>query len=128
MIGLTLITDGGSKGNPGPTYGSYKIYNGEQLIVHMDQISFNLIGTNNEAEYESMIRGVTRVKLLAGLDVRITIKSDSLLVVNQIHSVWKVKAKNLIVLHRELMRLLRKFEDYQCVWVGRDYIVKELGH
>ena len=50
-----LVFDGGSKGNPGPGYGSYAITRTRDGAQRLERLEFGDGYTNNEAEYDNLI-------------------------------------------------------------------------
>lgn len=105
---LSTYTDGGSKGNPGPSAIGVAIYDGprvgnpgikraeNELVRYREDIGH---GTNNEAEYTALIRAL---ELVAGkhpgtltLDQgelsRIDCYADSELMIKQLNGLYKVK-------------------------------------
>ena len=132
-VKLKLIFDGGSLGNPGKGYGSFRLtVNGQHLPV--DELDFGDNVTNNQAEYGTMIEGVkTAVELLekhgkSPADAEIEILTDSKLVVEQVHGRWKVRNEGLKPLCAEARSLLNRFGDVRLSWHPRLESVKVLGH
>ncbi len=100
-----LYTDGGSRGNPGPSAFAYVLEgeDGTVLASHGEPIG---IGTNNVAEYSGLIAG-----LRAARDLHITevdVVSDSELLVKQMRGEYKVKNEALRALSIEASRLARE--------------------
>jgi len=62
--------------------------------------------TNNGLEYLAMIYGIEYAKNNYPKDI-VIIKSDSMVVVNQINGMWKVNAENLGKLYVKAIRKLR---------------------
>lgn len=129
-----IVFDGGSKGNPGPGYGSYALMetpNGPGGVVRLD---FGRTMTNNEAEYESLIaalHGVTeRIESSdrSPKDFTIELRGDSALVINQITGEWKTKDDRMRRLRNQGRDLLRRFENYRLTLHGREESVRVLGH
>jgi probable phosphoglycerate mutase len=99
---ITAYFDGGARGNPGPAgFGVYIVGdNGEPIAELAEGIG---IATNNVAEYRGLIaalrwaaeRGVTALH----------VRGDSLLLVQQMRGIYKVKNEGLIPLHREARQL-----------------------
>ena len=90
---LTIYTDGGSVGNPGPSAFAYVVYKDKELIYsHGEKIG---IATNNVAEYTGLIKGLTKIKeLISNFKFQISnilVYSDSSLMVNQLNGLFKVK-------------------------------------
>ncbi|HKU57958.1 MAG TPA: reverse transcriptase-like protein [Gaiellaceae bacterium] len=109
-----LYTDGGSRGNPGPSAFAYVLEgeDGTVLASHGETIG---IATNNVAEYSGLIAG-----LRAAIDLHITevdVVSDSELLVKQMRGEYKVKNEALRALSIEASRLAREIGsvDYRHV-------------
>jgi len=106
---LTIYTDGGAIGNPGPAAFAYVIYKDKEIIdSHSESIG---VATNNVAEYTGLIRALERVKklLLSSNSKPLTsiiVFSDSSLMVNQLNGLFKVK--NAVI--RELVLKVRVLE------------------
>ncbi|MEU0158942.1 bifunctional RNase H/acid phosphatase [Streptomyces sp. NPDC006261] len=91
---LVVEADGGSRGNPGPAgYGAVVLdaATGETLAEAAEYIG---VATNNVAEYRGLIAGLTAAKALfpdAGDSLRVHVRMDSKLVVEQMSGRWKIK-------------------------------------
>ncbi|EHM24724.1 bifunctional RNase H/acid phosphatase [Streptomyces sp. W007] len=91
---MVVEADGGSRGNPGPAgYGAVVIdpATGEPLAETAEYIG---VATNNVAEYRGLIAGLTAAKALfpdAGDALRVHVRMDSKLVVEQMSGRWKIK-------------------------------------
>ncbi|MGW6579798.1 bifunctional RNase H/acid phosphatase [Streptomyces globisporus] len=91
---VVVEADGGSRGNPGPAgYGAVVIdpATGEALAEAAEYIG---VATNNVAEYRGLIAGLTAAKALfpdAGDALRVHVRMDSKLVVEQMSGRWKIK-------------------------------------
>jgi len=132
--------DGGAEPNPGASYGSYALFvpdaNGAWLTEPLEVISrldFGY-GTNNEAEYKSLIAGledVTRRIEAAGQSLaawQIEVRGDSDLVVKQIGGEWQVKKESLRPLLDKAQKLLANFGQHTLTWHSRTNSVRVLGH
>lgn len=133
MSTYTVIFDGGSKGNPGRGYGSFKLF-GEHGEISHEELTFDDRGnrvTNNEAEYLSLIAALKTLSEFLG-DRRshsaVQVYGDSLLVISQLRGQWKVKKAELRPLHAEAGSLLRTFGTYDLQWHDRSNSVSILGH
>ncbi len=90
---LTIYTDGGSRGNPGPSAIGVVIRNQEGKILKKYS---EYLGekTNNEAEYQAVIFALKKTKALLGKKViknsEVEIRSDSELLVKQLNGEYKV--------------------------------------
>src|SRR5436190_17440470 len=83
-----LQFDGGSRGNPGPA-GIGVTLTDERGTPVYELSEFLGVCTNNIAEYTALVRGLTAAKALgAG---KVTVRSDSELLVRQINGIYRVK-------------------------------------
>lgn len=115
-----VFTDGGSRGNPGPSGAGGVIFNYNKEII--SEISEYLgIQTNNYAEYQGIILTLKKCIELNLNESLIMVFMDSLLVVNQINGKWKVKHSNLVPLHIEVKDLLKSFPRITFTHVLRHY-------
>ena len=110
---LLLNCDGGSRGNPGPAaYGFVvqDITSGAGIILEK---CGNYVGetTNNQAEYAGLIAGIRWV-VEHHPDAQLNIVMDSLLIVNQVKGLYKVKNAGLALKHQEVRGLLMKLPRY----------------
>jgi ribonuclease HI len=130
---VTLVFDGGSRGNPGRGYGSYLV----EGAVHTPapvRLEFPGRTTNNEAEYLSLLHGLRAILQQLELDARdagsasLIVLSDSKLVVEQVSGRWKVRHEPLRPLHAEARQLLSRFGSWQLHWHSRVRSVRMLGH
>ncbi len=93
---LKIYTDGGSKGNPGPSSIGGVFYLDQKKIFDFKK-SIG-IATNNDAEYQALIEALSNIKNqisrlrqdFGGL-AKIELYSDSRLMVNQVKGLFKVK-------------------------------------
>lgn len=130
---LYIVFDGGSKGNPGKGYGSF-VYKGVVRATTPVQVVYPGVTTNNQAEYQTMIRALETVLeelKQAGYDSRdlkVTIKTDSKLVVEQTNGRWKIKNAELRPLVQRAQTLLQQFRSWKLEWHSRTESVRILGH
>jgi ribonuclease HI len=103
---FVLYFDGCSKGNPGVAGIGAVIYkNGVEYWSACKYIGNKK--TNNEAEYCSLILGLQSA---IELDIKtLSVCGDSLLVINQVNKIYKVKNQNLLVLYDEVVKLIKQF-------------------
>src|SRR3989338_8374827 len=106
MTKLTIYTDGGARGNPGPSGIGVAIY-GSGEHPYKQIYEFIGEGTNNQAEYKALIRVLKEAKDLGGTEVVCFL--DSELVVNQLNGKYKVKEAGLQKLIVEVMRISNSF-------------------
>lgn len=90
---LTIHTDGGARGNPGPAASGIVIKENNVLIHAFGK----RIGdtTNNVAEYMGVILALEYCKEKKLKPTEIHFFLDSLLIVNQLNGVFKIKDANL---------------------------------
>lgn len=121
---FTLYADGGSRGNPGPAGAGAVVFDnlGKRVVEVADYLG---IATNNIAEYEAILRGLT--KLVAEYDKEtlhstpLTIRMDSKLVIEQLKGNYKVKHPNLAPRYLEVKNLIaRHFGDVSFEHVYRE--------
>ena len=117
MTPHVLYCDGASRGNPGPSAIGFVLYDptGEPVLEVGGAIGET---TNNVAEYRALIVGLEMAldRDVAAIDIRV----DSLLLVKQVLGEFKVKAKHLKPLHREVLELLGRFDETAIGHVPRE--------
>lgn len=114
---LTIYTDGGSRGNPGPSGIGAVIYNEKKEIIK--EISKYIgQGTNNQAEYQALLTGLEEVKKLGASEVDIFM--DSELVIKQLKQEYKVRDKHLAVLFVKIWNILQDFKKHSLNHVLRE--------
>jgi ribonuclease HI len=97
-------------------------------------VTFPGLTTNNQAEYQTLIaglRGVLHDVQALGLEpasLKVEIRSDSELLVNQVNGIWKLKNAGLRALHDDVRALLDRFERWKLTWHPRAESVRILGH
>ncbi|HET8523675.1 MAG TPA: ribonuclease HI family protein [Thermomicrobiales bacterium] len=128
-----IVWDGGSLGNPGHGYGSYRLRNprGREIYEKLDFADLGDKVTNNQAEYLTLIRAMERLRHLLGdraKNVSVLIQGDSQLVINQVTGSWKVKNAALRPLHLRATALLPEFGAVEFAWHPRANSVAVLGH
>ena len=112
-----LSTDGGARGNPGPAAYGYVLESddGTVLAAHGERIG---IATNNVAEYSALILGLEEAqrRRATAVDVRM----DSLLVVQQMRGLWRIKHPGLVPLALRAGALLASFREREIRHVPRE--------
>ena len=76
------------------------------------------IETNNVAEYQGLIAGLRAAHELGA--VRVAVRMDSKLVVEQMKGTWQVKHPGLRPLAREAAQLRQSFADVTFEWIPRE--------
>jgi len=98
-----IHTDGGARGNPGPAGIGVVIEKNGKLFAEFGK----KIGetTNNVAEYTAVINALQYIQKSGDTVGEITFVLDSLLVVNQLMGIFKIKDAKLRVLAAEVKSL-----------------------
>jgi phosphoribosylglycinamide formyltransferase-1 len=114
---ITIFTDGGSRGNPGPAAGAFVLFdeNHHQLCA---KAVFIPHATNNIAEYTGLLTGLEEAFSLGAKAVKVF--SDSELMVKQINGEYKVKNEGLRELYTECFDWLTKFKSWQINHIRRE--------
>lgn len=103
---LSVHTDGGSRGNPGPSAIGVVIEDGNEAIHTIS--TFLGIQTNNVAEYSAVLAALDYLSTLPSpLPEKVNFFLDSLLVVSQITGVFAVKNDQMKLLHSQVKRKLQ---------------------
>jgi ribonuclease HI len=115
---LTINTDGGARGNPGPA-GIGVIIKDEQGQIVYRHGGYLGTATNNTAEYKALIHALTQAKRLGADELHINM--DSELIVKQMLGQYKIKEPTLQVLAQEVIALLKSFSQYSFHHVRREF-------
>lgn len=118
MIRASLSFDGGAKGNPGPAGYGYVLE--KERHIPLKGHGYMPYATNNEAEYKGLINGMMFAREEGVTHLRVY--GDSLLVINQMKGLWKVKADNIKELNKEARALVKDFQH-----VSFEHIPRELN-
>lgn len=112
-----LFADGGSRGNPGPSAGGFAIVDmqGETVVKRGLYLG---ITTNNQAEYQALKLGLEEAASRGIQELHIYM--DSMLVVNQMRGVFKVKNRDLWPIHESIKLLLPKFKTISFTHIPRE--------
>jgi probable phosphoglycerate mutase len=113
----TLFADGGALGNPGPA-GSGAVLLDEKGNVIAECMRSLGHATNNVAEYTALIIGLEEA-LRRGID-ELDVRMDSLLVVQQMKGLWRVKHPGLRPLAVRAGELLARFPKRSIEHVPRE--------
>lgn len=101
-MNLIIKTDGGSRGNPGPAACAFVAKDGSGNLREKCG-KYLGVATNNVAEYEGVLLALGSLPAKQGEILKeIDFYLDSLLVVNQLKGLWKIKDENLKVLNLKI--------------------------
>ena len=112
-----LYADGGSRGNPGPSASGYAIMTMDGQIVVKKGVYLGLT-TNNQAEYQALKLGLEEARDMNIREVHVYM--DSLLVVNQMLGIFKVKNRDLWPIHDAVKQLVTVFHHVSFTHVPRE--------
>lgn len=112
MNKIIIYTDGGSRGNPGPSAIGvvFKDISGKTLKIYGEKIGH---GTNNDAEYKAIIFALQKAKLLFGKDkakkMDVHMKMDSELAFKQLTGEYKLSTESIQKLFIQVHNLKTDF-------------------
>ena len=117
MCGISIYTDGGARGNPGPAAIALVIVDkkGRLLKTHSEYIGR---ATNNVAEYRAVLRALKMAPQYKTRSIRCVM--DSKLVANQLAGNYKVKKRHLKELHGLVKEAEQGFDIVKYEHVRRD--------
>ena len=117
MNKFKLFTDGGARGNPGPAGIGGVLYNFQDQKI-ADFSVYLGEATNNQAEYQALLKGLKLAleHKVGDLDCYL----DSELVVKQLKREYKVKNKDLASLFVKAWNLSLKFKKITFNHITRD--------
>ena len=116
---LNLYTDGGSRGNPGPSASGYVIFNYDESRVLEQGGEYLGLMTNNQAEYQAVIHALQAAGKFRPQEL--TFYVDSLLVVNQLNGQYKIKNQQMRSLYETIADLSAGFASVQFHHVRREH-------
>jgi len=113
---LVVYVDGASSGNPGPCGCAAVVKTAGGETVFEKARAFGP-ATNNVAEYQGLLLGLEVAATLRAR--RLTIRSDSELLVRQLAGEYKVRSPHLKPLWRQARQMLAPFETVEIEHVPR---------
>jgi len=119
MEEVIIHTDGASRGNPGKAGIGVVIYDKDKKDVLVEIAEYIGETTNNVAEYKALIRALEEAQKLACK--KISIYTDSDLLVKQFNGIYRVKHENLQPLFAQVKNLTGNFEQVKVEHVRREY-------
>ncbi len=114
---VKLFTDGGSRGNPGPSAMGFVILDENDNEITKDY-KYLGITTNNQAEYQGLQEGLKACFSMGFKEVDVYM--DSLLVVNQMKGIFKVKNRDLWPIHDSIKEFSKNFKKITYSHVPRE--------
>jgi ribonuclease HI/pterin-4a-carbinolamine dehydratase len=114
---VKIYADGGSRGNPGPSAGGYVLMDMDGAVL-VDRGIYLGITTNNQAEYQALKFALEEARKM---HIRkVDVYMDSLLVINQMKGIFKVKNRDLWPIHDAIKQLVKSFEHVSFTQVPRE--------
>ncbi len=115
---VKVFGDGGSRGNPGPSASGFVILDLEDTVL-VDKGVYLGITTNNQAEYTALKLALEECLKMGVREVQVYM--DSLLVVNQMKGIFKVKNRDLWPIHDAIKKLAVRFDEISYSHVPREF-------
>lgn len=114
---LILYADGGSRGNPGASACGFVLLDENERVL-VDKGVYLGITTNNVAEYQGLKTGLEEARRMGAREI--DVRLDSLLVINQMKGIFKVKNRELWPLHQTVKELVGTFDKVRFTHVPRE--------
>lgn len=113
---ITIYTDGGARGNPGPAAIGFVIYDDNQRVIKQKG-EFIGEATNNYAEYMAVVRALEEAKKINPEVINFYL--DSNLVVQQLNQKYKIKNEELGRLFIKIWNLRQSFKKVTFTYIPR---------
>ena len=114
---LVIEADGGARGNPGPAAYGCVVRDGTTGQLLAERAEYLGVTTNNVAEYTGLLTGLLLCASLG--DVRVDVRMDSKLVVEQMTGGWKIKHENMRALAAKARAALNP-AHVRYEWIPRE--------
>lgn len=114
---IKMFADGGSRGNPGPSASGYVLMGMDDKVLTERGVYLG-ITTNNQAEYQAVKFGLEDALKNGAREVDVYL--DSLLVVNQMKGIFKVRNRDLWPIHTAINELIKQFKKVSFTHVPRE--------
>ena len=119
-MSITIYTDGGSRGNPGPAGAGVVMYDGTRKIAELKRF-LGEKQTNNWAEYEALILALQEAKKRGFAGRTIEVRMDSELIVRQMENKYQIKEETLWPQYIKVHNLLvAHFPDAVFTYIPRE--------
>lgn len=115
---VVLYTDGGSRGNPGPSASGFVIIADDTTLL-AEGGAFLGVTTNNVAEYQAVYLGLEKAQALGAREVEVRL--DSQLVAHQMNGIYKIKHPDLLPINARIRELMQQFDSVSFTHVRREY-------
>jgi ribonuclease HI len=111
-----LFTDGGSRGNPGPSALGYVILDADDHVIKKESEYLGTT-TNNQAEYQGLLAGLKDARAHGVKELEVYM--DSELIIKQIQGLYKVKNQELLPHYTAVKEIAGKFDSIIFTHVPR---------
>jgi len=115
---VKVFADGGSRGNPGPSASGFVILDMEDNVL-VDEGVYIGVTTNNQAEYKALKLALEECRKMGVQEAHVYL--DSLLVVNQMMGIFKIKNRDLWPIHDAIKQLVKNFRKVEFSHVPREF-------
>jgi len=115
---VIVYSDGGSRGNPGPSASGFVVMDDKENVLHEGGMYLG-ITTNNQAEYHGVRLGLEKALEMGAK--RVDFRMDSLLIVNQMSGVYKIRNRDLWPIHERIKELVKEFDKVTFTHVRREF-------
>jgi len=121
---IIIYTDGGSRGNPGPSAIGAIFCNEKREVFkkYSEYLGDNF--TNNEAEYQAVISALKKFKALFGKklakNTEIELRSDSELLIKQLNGEYKILEPKIQPLFIKIWNLKQDFKKVKSKLISRE--------
>ncbi len=115
---LSIFADGGSRGNPGPSASGFVVIDPVTETVLVDKGIYIGITTNNQAEYLALKYALEEAVRMGAREL--DVHMDSMLVVNQLKGIFKVRNRDLWPVHEAVKALMGQFSACTVTHVPRE--------
>jgi len=121
MNKIKIFTDGGARGNPGPSGIGVVIETADTKKTYREFIGY---ATNNEAEYKALFFALQKVKQLYGKNkikkLSLECFLDSELVVKQLSHKYKINEENIQKFFLQIWNLSIDFGEVKYIHIPRE--------
>jgi len=122
MRKIIIYTDGGSRGNPGPSAAG-AVFCNEKGVIFKKYSEYLCEKTNNEAEYQAVILALKKFKQVfskkLAKNTEIEIRADSELLIRQLTGLYKILEPQIQSLFMAIWNLKLDFKKIKFKLVSR---------
>lgn len=124
---ITIIFEGGTRGNPGAGFGNYAIIRDNQRTVTRLEFGYDM--TNHEAAYDTLITALEELVREPGIgDAILDINSSNPLVISQVKGNWKAQDARMHSRCEHVRDLLRHFKASTLNRISPEQAASLLNH